>query len=343
MVAPVRAGAALEALLRERVGARGAASLALRSPREAWRGAVGLPASAPEPPRFLAYSITKSFLAVLALQLRDEGRLALDDPLARWFESLPEADAITLRQLLTHTAGLRDYGALPAYVQAVQAGPEAPWSFAEFAAHTLLRGPLSQPGERFAYSNPGYALVKEIVEREAAAPLREAIATRIAEPLGLRATAVVETLGDLADLVPAATRFGRAAGEPLDARRHYHPGWVWHGVVASTAEDVADFFSGLFGGRLVSEATLREMTALVPVASPWPHGEPGYGLGLMGCLRRGVYGHNGGGPGWTASGWCARAEEGPVAVCAMLAFEDPALAEALAFAALALAGARDGA
>ncbi len=340
----MRIGAALDALLRARVGARGAAALALRSAQETWHGAVGLPASVCEPPRFLAYSITKSFLAVLALQLRAEGRLALEDPLSRWFPELPDADRITLRQLLAHRAGLRDYGALPAYVDAVRTHPETPWGFEAFAAHTLERGLLAPPGERFAYSNPGYALVKAIVEREGGAPLREAIAARIAGPLGLRATRVVLELRDLADLLPAPTRFGREAGAPRDARRHYHPGWVWHGVVASTPEEISAFYAALFGGRLVDDASLREMTALAAVESPWPPGEPGYGLGLMGCRRRGWYGHNGGGPGHTASAWCAPARPaGPIAACAMLAFEDPPLAEALALSALGLAGASEGA
>jgi D-alanyl-D-alanine carboxypeptidase len=336
----MRIGAALDALLRERVGSRGAASLALRSGRETWSGAVGLPSPAPEPPRFLAYSITKTFLALLALQLRAEGRLALEDPLGRWFPDLPHAKTITLRQLLTHTAGLRDYGALPAYVEAVQKRPGAPWSFETFAAHTLEQGLLSPPGERFAYSNPGYALVKAIVERERGAPLREAIAARIAVPLGLRATAVVETPADLADLVPAPTRFGRDAGAPVDARLHYHPGWVWHGVVASSAEEICALYAALFGGRLVPEAALREMTDLVRVDLPWPHGEPGYGLGLMGSRGRARFGHNGGGPGYTAAAWCApEAPEGPLAACAMCAFENPPLTEELALAALDLAGA----
>ena len=326
---------ALAALLRARVGARGGAVLAASSAGVGWMGSVGLPGAAP--PLFLAYSITKSFLAALALQLRDEGRIALDEPLARFAPEVPRAGEISLRQLLNHTAGLPDYGVLPEYHAAVRERPAAPWSFEEFATRTFVRGLAAAPGERFAYSNPGYALLRRLVEDETGQSLRAAIAERIAGPLGLAGTSVVESLEDLAALVPAFSRFGLSSGEARDVRESYHPGWVWHGVVASTPEDICAFYRRLFEGAVVSRASLEEMTRLVPVDFPWPHGSAGYGLGLMGSRDRPLYGHNGGGPGYTASAWCARDAAGaPAAACAMCAFEDPPLAEALAHAALEL-------
>jgi D-alanyl-D-alanine carboxypeptidase len=323
------------ALLRERVGARGAAALAVSSAAGRWDGSVGLPVGTA--PRFLAYSITKSFLAALVLQLRDEGRLALGESLVRFAPALPRGGEITLRQLLNHTSGLPDYGALPAYHAAVRERGGEPWSFEEFTAHTLSLGPAAEPGARFAYSNPGYALLRRIVEDATAGSFRAAVAARIAEPLGLASTAVAESLEDLAGLVPAFSRFGLAAGEARDVRASYHPGWVWHGVVASTPADVCGFYRRLFEGAVLSPASLAAMTQLVAVDVPWPYGRAGYGLGLMGSRDRPLFGHNGGGPGYTASAWCARDAPGaPAAACAMLAFEDPPLAESLAWSALDL-------
>jgi len=329
----------LAALLGERAGSRGAALLAVRTPGGAWSGAVGLPGDLPPgPPRFLAYSITKSFIAVLVLQLHEEGRFELDEVLARFAPEVPQAERITLRQLLNHTAGLPDYGALPAYHAAIRERHATPWSFEEFASHTFARGLDHEPGERFAYSNPGYALLRRIVERETGNTLREAIALRITGPLGLRDTEVALDLADLAGLVPATSRFGLPAAEPLDVRRIYHPGWVWHGVLASTPEDVATFYEQLFAAALVSEETLREMTALVPVEVPGRSDDPGYGLGLMGLRGRPLYGHNGGGPGYSASAFAAQgAPGGPAVACAMCAFEDERVAEGLVFAALEIA------
>jgi D-alanyl-D-alanine carboxypeptidase len=326
---------ALAALLEERVGTRGAAALALSCAAGRAAARVGIPAQAEG--SFLAYSITKSLLAALVLQLCDEGRIALEDPLARFAPEVPRAGEITLRQVLHHTAGLPDYGGLPEYHEAVRARPADPWSFAEFAAHSFARGLVAAPGERFAYSNPGYALLRRLVEVETGASLREAIAARITGPLGLASTEVVESLEDLAGLVPAFSRFGLGAGALRDVRQSYHPGWVWHGVVASTPQDLCAFYRRLLEGAVVSPAALEEMTRLVPVEAPWRHGRPGYGLGLMGSRDRRLWGHNGGGPGYTASAWCAHDAQGaPAAACAMLSFEEAALAEDLAQAALDL-------
>jgi D-alanyl-D-alanine carboxypeptidase len=133
-------------------------------------------------------------------------------------------------------------------------------------------------------------------------------------------------------------------------RKLYHPGWVSHGLVASTPSEVARVFAALFAARLVSPRALREMTALVPVPGVPPDprhrwGTPSYGLGIMGDpqSRWGrLWGHNGGGPGYRTSAFHAP-DLGGVSVCAMCAEEGDAPAEQLAFAVLdAIGENRDG-
>ena len=327
------------ALLARKVGARGPALLSVSVARGAWSGAVGLPEDLPPgPPRFLAYSITKTMIAALVLQLVDDGRLTLETALARFEPDVPNAAAITLRHLLRHTAGLRDYGVLPEYHAALRERWAEPWSFDEFAAVTLARGPLHPPGERFGYSNPGYALLRRIVERERGEPLAAAIAARVAGPLGLRDTRVAETLADLTGLVPAYSTFGLPGGPRLDVRERYHPGWVMHGVVTSTSEDLCAFYERLFAGALVVKESVAAMCELVPVPGTGRDDEPGYGLGLMGSRRDRRFGHNGGGPGYSASAFALPdAAAGAVVAAATCAFEDEGVAESLVGATLALA------
>lgn len=78
--------------------------------------------SAAKEPRFLIYSVTKTFTAALFLLLQESGELSLDDPLNRWLPDVPRAERITLR-LLDHTAGIPDYGGLAVYHDALKQTP----------------------------------------------------------------------------------------------------------------------------------------------------------------------------------------------------------------------------
>jgi D-alanyl-D-alanine carboxypeptidase len=307
--------------------------------------AVWLPEASHDEPAFLIYSLTKTFTAVLLLLLGEQGRLSLDDRLARWFPSIAEANQISLRQLLNHTAGIPDYGGLRTYHDELRVSPSKPWSFERFAAETFDKGLRFAPGTGWAYSNPGYMLLKRIAEEVGGTTFANLIADQIAQPLGLNRTFVTESIQDLASLAPASSRALAIDGTPHDMHHHYHPGWVSHGVVASTPSEIVRFLDALFCHRLVSAQSLQEMTTLVPVsvaaaketskAAPPPRWvQPSYGLGLMGdpASRWGVvWGHNGGGPGYSTSAFHAP-ELGCLSVCAMGALEDGFSAEDVAFA-----------
>lgn len=304
------------------------------------------PDSADEP-AFLAYSITKSVTACLVLRLAEEGRLDLDDPVAIWFPDVAQAARISVRHLLNHTAGIPDYGGLPAYHDGVRSTPSVPWSFERFAAETVGKGLLFAPGQGFAYSNPGYMLVKRILEQVSGASFRALVAERVARPLGLRSTFVPESIDDLATLAPGASCQLAPDGAPRDVRAFYHPGWVSHGVVASTPSEIARFLDGLFHGRLLSGHSLEQMMQFVPLFDPTdppssaeefplrPR-EPSYGLGLMADPASPwgmLVGHNGGGPCYSASAFHAF-DLGGASVCAMGAIEGGFSAEGVVAAML---------
>ena len=295
-------------------------------------------------PAFLAYSITKTFTAALILTLCEEGRLSLDDRLTKWFPHIAHADRISLRHLLNHTAGIPDYGGLRAYHEDVKASPSTPWSFERFAAETFDKGLWFEPGQGWAYSNPGYMLLKRVTEEVTGVSYRVLIAERIVRPLGLQRTFVAESIDDLTGLAPGTSRELSPDGAPRDVRAYYHPGWVSHGVIGSTASEVVRFLDGLFRGELLSRASLARMTELVPVPEdpseasseqhpPSRYGRPSYGLGLMGDPESPwglVVGHNGGGPCYSASAFHAF-DLGGASVCAMGAIEEGFDAEGVVF------------
>jgi D-alanyl-D-alanine carboxypeptidase len=185
-------------------------------------------------------------------------------------------------------------------------------------------------------------LLKRIAEDVTGASYRTLISERIARPLELGRTFVAESIDDLAALAPGTSRELSSDGAPRDVRANYHPGWVSHGVVASTASNIVRFFDGLFRGELLSRQSLAQMLVLVTVdPSEAPSAQdpsvgvvkPSYGLGLMGDPASPwglVAGHNGGGPWYTASAFHAF-DLGGATVCVMGAIEQNFDAEGVEF------------
>jgi D-alanyl-D-alanine carboxypeptidase len=313
---------------------RGAASVSVIGRKGAEPEKYWVPETVSEP-AFLAYSITKMFTASLILRLCDENRLRLEDPLSRWFPRIAHADDISLRRLLNHTAGIPDYGALRAYHEGVRSSASAPWTFARFAAETFEKGLRFEPGQGWGYSNPGYMLLKRILEEVTGHSYRELVNERIARPLELNGTFVPELVRDLAPLAMGTSGALSNDGTARDVRMHYHPGWVSHGIVASTSSDIVRFLDALFGGRLISRSSLEAMMSLIPVPTTRDAGEsamssplrttaPSYGLGLMADPASPwgqLVGHNGGGPCYSASAFHG-VDLGGASVCAMAAIEE---------------------
>lgn len=271
------------------------------------------PEGGEQEPAFLIYSITKTFIACLLLQLAEAGRLDLDAPVNHLWRGLPLppsfTDQVSTRRLLNHTAGVPDYGGLPEYHAQVRRQPGQPWNPEQFIQATLAQAWTVPDPARFAYSNPGYMVLKLLLEAVGGQPWQAQLAERVCQPLGLRRTTVAHALGDLQPLAPGLSRLITDGGAPVDVRGRYHPGWVSHGVIVSTASEVTTFLQALLSGRLLQPASLAAMFDAVPVGpvgGRWQ--QPAYGLGLMidpGMRPGPVRGHNGGGPGYSASAFGA--------------------------------------
>ncbi len=238
------------------------------------------------------YSITKTIIATLVLDLK----LDIERPVSDWLdpEWVSRGKEMNLFHLLTHTSGLRDYGALGAYQAAVSAG-EKPWSDRHFADQTLTKPLLFEPGEGWAYSNPGFWLLKRICELESGASFADLVANRIAGAF-------------------AAPSLQVASGIFSDQLPTYEAGWVWHGLVCGAAKDTARF---MHTGAI---AHLTERKAPVPNAGP-TYPRAAYGLGVMTDLDGVSYGHNGGGPGFSTS--CFHFARTGITICCLMAYEGP--------------------
>lgn len=240
------------------------------------------------------WSFTKSVLAAAALRLVSEGRLRLDEPL--------RDKPFTLRQVLQHRAGLPDYGPMPAYHEAIAAG-QPPWPRAELLRRTDADNLLFVSGRDWRYSNVGYLFVRELVEEGADASLGPALTELVFKPLGITGVGIASLPDDL-----DATAWGNAT--------HYHPGWVYHGLLIGPAGGAALFLHRLLAGALLPSPLLATMCEAYPIGGAIP-GRPwqstGYGLGLMVGVGQpsGRYiGHTGAGPGSTAAVYQRLTESG---------------------------------
>jgi D-alanyl-D-alanine carboxypeptidase len=251
---------------------------------------------------FPVYSITKTLTAICVLRLVEAGSLHLDVPIHDWLPDVELPAAVTLTHLLRHTSGLRDYGPLPEYHQAVRLHPDRPWTRKEFLGAVLPKGLLFAPGGGWAYSNIGYMLIVDILERVAGRTFAQVLAQFVTQPLLLQRTSVLETIEDLLACVPGFGSEVTEDGSLVDVRGRYHPGWCGPRVVSSTPADITQVFDALFSGQLLAAETLRRMLTLVPLPGlrePPMVIDGGMGLFSNAASRYGRnYGHGGGGPGY---------------------------------------------
>ncbi len=206
-------------------------------------------------------STTKTFVAVVVLQLAQEGKLDLDATIESFLPDLPAASRITTRQLLQHTSGVNEY----LHTEAVVRDARREWSARELIAVAVARGPVAEPGAGYHYSNTNYLLLGEIIEKVTSRPWHAEVRSRILEPLGLRHTGYA---GE-----PSAPRLGTGHviedGRFVEATDRWHPsiGGAAGGMYSTTA-DLLAFTLALFEGNLLDAKRMAEMRTFVRWRGP---------------------------------------------------------------------------
>jgi CubicO group peptidase (beta-lactamase class C family) len=238
-------------------------------------------------------SITKTMTAVLVMQERDAGRLALDDPLRRHLPEAAAAGAVTLRHLLGHAGGL-------------QREPDGPWWERSEGVDlsTLLSGltaaKIAHPPHRFwHYSNLAYGLLGGVLEKVTSTPWAQLVHQRILAPLGLARTTYAATEPFARGYVVHPWHQTLREEPRTDSRAMAPAGQLW-----STVTDLARWAAFLADPdpAVLSPSTLDEMCAPV-ILSDLDSWRGGYGLGIQ-LTREGDrvhVGHGGSMPGYVAA------------------------------------------
>jgi len=215
-------------------------------------------------------SMTKQFTAAAILLLAQDQRLSVDDPVRKWLPSLPDAtDAVTVRELLTHTAGLIDYEDLIPAGATQQVHDADVLSLLERENRTYF-----VPGTRYRYSNSGYSLLSLVVARASGRDFASFLRERIFLPLGMYATLAYEA--GISTIPHRAFGYSPAGGGWTRTDQSLTSAVLGDGGVYSSIDDLAKWDAALYDARLLSRESLA--AAFTP-ATDTDDAEVRYGFG----------------------------------------------------------------
>jgi CubicO group peptidase (beta-lactamase class C family) len=242
--------------------------------------------------RFSIGSVTKQFVAALALLLQEDGVLSLNDTVAKWYPSITRANEITLVDLLNHVSGYHDYYPLD-FVDRPMAQPTT----AEQIIAKFATAPLDfTPGTRWSYSNTGYTIVGSVIERVTGKSLGALLDERIFQPLGMRQTLFEPTRQERL----AKGYVSWALGDPELALPEGR-GWIGAaGGIWSTAADLARWNLALMRPGFLSPASRAVLFGERILRDGIPTGYAA-GLGVNRSRGRTIYAHGGATSGFAAS------------------------------------------
>ncbi len=255
-------------------------------------------------------SITKTMTATIILQLVEEGRLTLDDPISRYAADVPDGDRITIAQLLDMRSGLFSYTEDPQFLAATEVDPQRVWTPQELLDIAFAHPADFPPGSNFHYTNTNYILLGIIMEQLTGQTASELFEQRLFAPLGMHDT-VLPALEDCSmpapfvhgyhygnweDALSAEQQAQVAAGTLVpDDVSEANPSWGWTaGSVISTPDDLVVWVDALVSGTLLDPATQRlRLHSIRSLGPDYPQAEGVYEYGYGMDRLFTYYGHGG--------------------------------------------------
>lgn len=214
--------------------------------------------------KYRIWSITKIYTATMILQMVEERKLALETTLDRFFPEIANAEIITIKEMLNHTSGVHDFTDSGEVTAKSQRQTDMVEMISKF-------DPDFQPGEKFQYSNSNYLLLGYIIEKLDSVSYSKALSNRISSKIALSDT--YYGVGSLDRIENKSLSYRWDNDKWVEVDEGDFSGLVPGGAgsIVSTPSEMVSFIEALFGGQLVSEKSLAEMTDISEF----------YGLGIM--------------------------------------------------------------
>lgn len=264
-------------------------------------------------------SNTKTMTSTVILQLAQEGKLSLDDPIGKFQPKVPNGQHITIAELSEMRSGLYSYTFDKGFNQTLDQDPDKAWTPQELLAIAFSHPPDFPPGTQYEYSNTNIVLLGLVIQQLTGMSVSEAFEKRIFGPLKLTHTSLPHnTDSSMPDPHPQGYQFGTnvqdidsyavsAAEVPaaLDGtlqpinNTNANPSWAWSaGGAISTPGDLAVYVKALVGGGLLDKKFQKLRLDSVQPTVPGQVGGVEYGLGIA-RFAPNIYGHDGQIPGYS--------------------------------------------
>ncbi|MFI5829148.1 serine hydrolase domain-containing protein [Streptomyces sp. NPDC051578] len=236
-------------------------------------------------------SETKTFTVTALLELVDQHKVGLDDPIGTYVTGVPNGNRITLRELAGMRSGLFNYSEDADFDKAFTTDPDKPFTPEQLLGYSFKHGVQFPPDAQFDYSNTNLVLLGLVIEKVTGRPLRDVIMRDVVGPAGLHHT-----------LFPTGAEFpqphaqgytDQTASGRIENSTDWNPSWAWAaGAMISDLQDLRSWAHTLATGALLTPATQAQRLKTQPIGVPGDS----YGLGIFDI--QGWIGHNGSLPGY---------------------------------------------
>lgn len=216
--------------------------------------------------------VTETMVPTILLQLVDEGKVKLDDPISKWAPDLPNADRVTLRMLANSTTGYPDYERSTDFEKAFHKDVFKHWTTKELLNYAFAKPPLFEPGARWDYAHTNFVVLGYVLEKITQKPIAQLLQERIFDKLDLK-----KTTSSLLPALPEPVLHAYTSERgKYEESTYWSPSWVsFSGLVSSNIEDLGKWINAFGSGVLLSKESYQAM--MTPVIIKKEHLEKALG------------------------------------------------------------------